>query len=90
MAGHGLVEVGAEGEVATDEAVVLVPVGGGQGIAADVHQVHHLGTGLLDDVLEQAVGVGHRFQAERVGQHTAQRRQVAEDLRQGFVAVQGA
>ncbi|MNH03513.1 hypothetical protein D3C79_627780 [compost metagenome] len=88
-AGHGFVEVGAEGEVAADEAVALVPVGGGQGVAADVHQVHHLGASLLDDVLEQAVGVCHRFQAERVGQHPAQRRQVAENLRQGFVAVQG-
>ncbi len=88
-AGHGFVEVGTEGEVAANEAVALVPVGGGQGVAADVHQVHHLGAGLLDDVLEQAVGVGHRFQTERVGQHSAQGRQVAEYLRQGFVAVQG-
>ncbi|MCY1178542.1 hypothetical protein D9M73_188950 [compost metagenome] len=90
VASHGFVEVGAEGEVSADEAVVLVPIRGGQGVAADVHQVHHLGTGLLHDVLEQAVGVGHRFQAERVGQHATQRRQVAENLRQGLVAVQGA
>ncbi|MNM45773.1 hypothetical protein D3C81_567010 [compost metagenome] len=87
---HGFVEIRPEGEVATDEAVLLVPIGGSQGVAVDVHQVHHLGPGLLDDVLEQAVGVGYRFQAQRIRQHPAQRRQVAEDLRQGFVAVQGA
>jgi len=90
MAGHGFDEVRTEREVTADEAVRFVPIGGGQGIATDVHQVHHFGAGLVDDVLEQAVGIGDGFEAERVGQHAAQRREVAEDLRQGFVAVQGA
>ncbi|MNM46543.1 hypothetical protein D3C81_574830 [compost metagenome] len=88
--GDGFTEVGTEGEVAANETVVFIPVGGGQGVAVGVHQVHDFGAGLGGDVLEQAVGVGQGFQAQRVGQHGAQGWQVAEDLRQGFVAVQGA
>ncbi len=87
---HGLAEVRPKGEVAPDEAVRVVPVGGGQRGAFQVHQVDHIGTGLPVQLLQQAIGaVAHRrlFGAMQSG---AQRGQVTEDARQYFVAAQDA
>ncbi|MNJ34341.1 hypothetical protein D3C77_290490 [compost metagenome] len=87
--GNGFAVVRPEREVAGDETVALVPVRGRQGVAVGVQQVHDFGAGLGGDVLEQAIGVGQGFEPQRVGQHCPQGRQVAKDLRQGFIAVQG-
>ncbi|MCY1390748.1 hypothetical protein D9M71_55710 [compost metagenome] len=83
-------EIRAEGEVTADKTVGLVPVGGSQGIALHIHQVHDLCTGLGSDVLQQTVGIGQRLDLQGCGQHGTQGRQVAKDLRQDFIAVQGA
>ncbi|RMT83547.1 hypothetical protein ALP39_04901 [Pseudomonas marginalis pv. marginalis] len=88
--GHGFAEVGAEREVAPDKTVLFVPVRGGEGLAGGVHQVHHFHAGLGGDVLEQQVGVDLVGADVRRVQHGAQGGQVAEDLWQHFIAVQGA
>ncbi|MNK83354.1 hypothetical protein D3C87_1031660 [compost metagenome] len=87
--GHGFAEIRPEGKVAPDETVVFVPVGGGQGLAGGVHQVHDFGTGLGGDVFQQAVGIALGDAIVRCTEHGTQGRQVAEDLRQHFIAVQG-
>ncbi len=86
---HGLAEVGAEGEVAIDEAVFLVPVGSGQGVAVGRHQVDHVGAGLVAQALEQPVGVVADL-GRVLLQHGAQGGQVTEDARQHLVAVERA
>ncbi|MNV04276.1 hypothetical protein D3C71_945670 [compost metagenome] len=86
--GHGFTEIRPEREIAPDETVVFVPVGSGQGLARGVHQVHDLGAGLGADVFQQAVGVALGDTIVRRTEHGAQGRQIAEDLRQHFVAVQ--
>ena len=88
--GHGFAEIRPEGKIAPDETVVFVPVGGGQGLARGVHQVHDFGAGLGADVFQQAVGVALGDAIVRRAEHGAQGRQVAEDLRQHFITVQGA
>ncbi|MNP00837.1 hypothetical protein D3C76_926340 [compost metagenome] len=87
---HGFAEVRPEGKVTANEAVVLVPVGGGQGLARGVHQVHDFGAGLGADVFQQTVGVALGDAIVRRAKHGAQGRQVAEDLRQYFITMQGA
>ena len=88
--GHGFAEIRPEGEIAPDEAVVFIPVGGGQGLATGVHQVHHFGAGLRADIAQQAIGRVQPALLLGARKGLAQGRQVAEDLRQHFVAVQGA
>ncbi|MCY1411654.1 hypothetical protein D9M71_270440 [compost metagenome] len=88
--GHGFAEIRPEGKIAPDKAVVLVPVGGGQRLAGGVHQVHDFGTGLGGDIFQQAVGIALGDAIVRCTDNSAQGRQVTEDLRQHFIAVQGA
>jgi len=83
-------EIGPEREVSANETVLVIRVGGRQGQAVCVHQVHDIGTGLTRDFAEQTVGVYQGRCVARCRQCGAQGRQVAEDLRQGFVTVQGA
>ncbi|RMO94322.1 hypothetical protein ALQ31_05608 [Pseudomonas amygdali pv. morsprunorum] len=83
-------EVGPEREVSANEAVLLLRVRGRQGQAVCVHQVHDIGTGLTRDFAEQTVGVRQGGCVARRRQCGAQSRQVAENLWQGFVTVQGA
>ena len=52
LALHRFAEIGAKGEVTTNEAVFFVPVGRGQRVAVGVHQVHDLSAGLSADVIE--------------------------------------
>ncbi|MNN05109.1 hypothetical protein D3C81_1178610 [compost metagenome] len=88
--GQRLAEVRPEGEVAPDEGVGLAPVGRRQGQAGRVHQVDHVGAALFAHALEQLVGGADAVGVFRGAQGTAQRRQVAEDVRQRLVAAQGA
>ena len=90
LAVHRFAEIRAKGEVAADKAVLFVPVGGGEGVAVGIHQVHHLGARLGADVIEQLVGVAEDLRVFRVCQQRAQGRQFAEDLRQHFIAMQRA
>ncbi|RMR66291.1 hypothetical protein ALP80_05490 [Pseudomonas savastanoi pv. fraxini] len=83
-------EIGPEGKVSADEAVLLFRVRGGQGQAVGVHQVHDVGTGLARYLAEQTIGVFQGGDVARCGQCAAQGGQVAENLRQGFITVQGA
>ncbi|KRV73434.1 hypothetical protein AO738_28125 [Pseudomonas citronellolis] len=82
--------VGAEGEVAADEAVRLVPVGGGLGLPVGAHQVDDVGTGALADVRQAGVRRVPGFQVFGLPQGGSQRRQFAEDRRQVLVATQRA
>ncbi|CRM81216.1 hypothetical protein [Pseudomonas sp. 24 E 13] len=88
--GHGFAEIGAKGKIAPYKAVLLIPVGRGEGLAGGVHQVHHLHPGLGGDILEQHVGIDQVGADLRRIQRGAQGRQVTEDLRQHFIAMQGA
>ncbi len=90
LTGDGLAEIRAKGEVAADEAVRLIPVRCGQGVAGGVHQVDHLGAGLLAQPGQQAIGCIVGLRAGRLVEHAAQRRQVAEDRRQHLVTAQRA
>lgn len=80
----------AKGKVAADEAVMFVPVRRRQGLARGVHQVHDFGAGLSADVFQQPVGVALGDTIVRCRQGRAQGRQFTENLRQHFVAMQGA
>ncbi|MNK83296.1 hypothetical protein D3C87_1031010 [compost metagenome] len=88
--GHGFTEVRTEREIAADETIVFVPVRRRQRLPAGVHQVHDFGTGLCSDVLQQAIGVALADAVVWRAEYRAQGRQVAENLRQHFIAVQGA
>ncbi|MNS81805.1 hypothetical protein D3C72_1155270 [compost metagenome] len=90
LAGQGLTEIGAEGEIAADEAVGLIPVGGAEGQAGGAHQVDHVGAGFQPDFGQQAVGLGLEAGVLRLGQQGAQGRQVGQDGRQHLVAAQRA
>ncbi|MNQ75498.1 hypothetical protein D3C85_902980 [compost metagenome] len=68
---------------------MFVPVGRCQGVASSVHQVHDFGAGLGADVFQETVGIALDDTVLRRPQYGAQGRQVAEDLWQDFVAVQG-
>ena len=87
---HGLTKIGAEGEVAVDEAVFLVPVGSCKRIALRVHQVDHVGAGLVAQAFEQAIGIVPHGRCFGLLQDCSQSWQVAEDARQYLVAVQRA
>ena len=87
---HGLPEVRAKGEVAADEAVLGIPVGGRQGHAAGIHQIDDVGAGAPLQLLEQAVGLVLHRRYLGVLQRRTQLGQVAENARQHFVAVQRA
>ena len=83
----GFAEIRAVGEIALDEAVGAVPVGGGQGLAVGTHQVDHVGTGLLLQATEQAVGLVAQVIVVTLLQQLAQGRQLAEDRWQHLVTV---
>lgn len=86
--GQRFTKIRAKGEVAGDEAVGLVPVGGGQGDAAIIHQVDHVGTGLPLDARQQAIG---GVQCGRVFgrvQGCAYTWKITENLRQHLVTTQ--
>ena len=89
VAVHGFAKVRPKGEVAPDEAVLLVPVGRRQGQALAVHQIDRVGAGLLLQTLEQMAGL-LRPLVLRTEQCAAQHRQVAENARQRLVAAQDA
>jgi len=88
--GQSFTKIRAKGEIAGDEAVGFVPVGGGQGDAARVHQIDHVGAGLALHAGQQAVGVVQRDRVFGGVQGGAQARQIAKNLRQHFVAAQRA
>ncbi|MNZ78792.1 hypothetical protein D3C78_973800 [compost metagenome] len=84
---QGVLEVGAEGIVVADEAGRVVPVAGGDGLAAGVEQVEHRRAGLGVEALQAqvellaALWIGAGAQG---GEHLAV---VGDDRRHGAVAL---